>query len=155
VKNSSGQPAVFIDTFEGSNVIYQNMGRNFSLQFAFDAMVLDAKKMGAKELILYKCPYGKPLEFVNFVRDIYESNNDSIKDLKAGEYLFSAIDEKECGLSDSLEGKRHYTDAFGHDAQIVEGRRSVIKDMRSSGRSYYVVDVEKYLMTNGFIAGKQ
>ena len=131
--NKDKQPTMFIDTFEGSHILYDMEGRNFTLGFVLDAMVMDAYKMGAKELALYKCPYGKPREFINFVKKQAgkNGNRELITEVKG--YNFTAVDIEDDGLADSQGDKHHYTDAYGGNKKLI-GKKNC-----------WVIDVEKYM----------
>ncbi|MFC1722755.1 hypothetical protein ACFL0V_01320 [Nanoarchaeota archaeon] len=125
---------ILMDTWEANSMIYSVLGSNHMKKFALDSMVLAADKAitgrNPKQLLVYDCGYGKPLEFVNYVRELSKTS-DAIKyDENA---KFTAADAWDLALTNSkTHRKHHYTDAFGHDSAI-EGRLKA-----------YVVDIDKY-----------
>lgn len=105
------------------------MGRNFGLKFVVDSLVTDAKRMGAKEVAIYKCSYGKPLEFVNFVSEMAGKNGykEVIKDVPR--YKFTAIDAEDDALAISRGDQHHYTDAFGENSRLKGKRNCLVIDV--------------------------
>jgi len=135
--NRSGEPVVFIDTFEANHSIF-SFGKNYGQQFVLDALVKDARGLNAKEVIIFECEYGKPLEFVNFVKNISKKNGfkDSITSEK--DYYYKVADSWDVGLEDSKMNRKHYTDAFGDGLPLI----GTIPCL--------VIDVEKYLLHRKF-----
>lgn len=130
-KNVTGDPVVFVDTFEGSQTIY-GLGRNQGLQFVLNALVADAHRMCAKELFVYNCAYGKPLEFVSFVKEFSQKNGNGQLVHWRDDYDFTAVDVDDMALGESQTVKHHYTDAFGEN-KMLKGKVGG-----------YAVDVEAY-----------
>jgi len=132
-KNKNGEPVVFIDTVENSHLIYGAMGRNHALRFELDAMVLDAHRMGSRELALFsKAEFGTTVEFVNFVKGLGGGYEGLIKHVP--DYYFEAVDHDDrIGLRDSIGWEHHYTDAFGLHKEI-KGTTSCL-----------VIDVPEYM----------
>jgi len=128
-RNAAGQPVLFVDTVEYSHAIYKAVGRNFSLKFMLDALVLDAHRMGAKEMAVYKRPYGTSAEFVSFVADLAPRLNGVIADVP--EYYFQAVDAEDAGLADSKSGKHHYTDAYGDPATLKGEKECFVINVQS------------------------
>lgn len=130
-KTEDGQPAVFIDTLEGSRAIY-SLGRSFALKSILDSLVLDARNMGARELIIYRCSYGLSAEFKNYIKDLLGKPGYAEAIREEENYYFKAVDVEDQGLADSRGNKHHYTDAFGINAKI------------SGKKPCLVIDVDKY-----------
>jgi hypothetical protein len=101
-----GQPALFVDTWEGGGLVYSALGQEKMKEFALDSMQKFAKKAGAKKLLIFSDPsYSRAREFVNYLRD---------KEFEIKKVNFEAVDPEDSILKKySKSNKHHYTDAFG------------------------------------------
>jgi hypothetical protein len=128
---------LLLDTFEFGESLTSALGNVPTFQFVLDSLVKDAVLSGAKNLLVFNCKYGHPLEFVNFVRR--SANRGRYKEFIKFDPAFNfELADPDCSaLSNSKNGIRaHYTDAF---------RSANYKRRPMTGRiPVFVIDVNSY-----------
>ena len=128
-KNRDGQPVVLMDSFESNNILFSSLGRSFSLKAVLDSLVYDSLLLGAREVVIHKIRYGKPLEFVNFVVDLMGKKEYEGVIRYEPEYYFEAVDPEDDSLIDSKTGGHHYTDAFKKESMKAEMMKGNVKSI--------------------------
>jgi hypothetical protein len=106
------KPTLFVDTWEGSALVYAALGQEKMKEFVYKSILKFAKKVGAKVVAFYAKPkYGRAKEFCSYLRDI---------GLESEKINFEAIDSEDSVLQKYSECKKHhYTDAF--DSSPIKG----------------------------------
>ena len=107
---------ILMDTWEANSMVYSVLGHDRTKKFVLDSLVLAADKAltdesKPKKLVVYDCSYGKPREFVNFVRSLEKSSGAITYE---NECEFEAADIGDNALRRSETAQHHYTDAFGY-----------------------------------------
>lgn len=106
---------LLMDTWEAGERIYSVLSSKQTKKFALDSVVLAADRaiVGPSEdktLIIHNCTYGRPLELVDYVREL-SSRSDSIRFEK--DRHFELVDEKGIALRNSKSERRtHGSGAF-------------------------------------------
>jgi hypothetical protein len=125
---------ILMDTWEANSMVYSVLGHVRTKRFALDSMVLATDKAltdesKPKKLVIFDCTYGKPLEFVNFVRTL-EKKSDAVTYHE--NYEFEAADVEDHALQGPKGEVHHYTDAFDTNSKM------------KGTLDAFVVDIAKY-----------
>lgn len=148
--NATGERVLLMDTVDYSDLLLDLHGYNPTMQYMLDAMVVDAGLAGARKLLVFAAPYGKPLNFANFVRRTAEQRSSICY---RSDYYFESADPSDSALSSSLTGNHHYTAALGCGRPLVgtidygynlvaPGR---VDKLPSGGKGVLEIDVQRYL----------
>ena len=148
--NARGERTILMDTVDYDDRLLDLRGNNGTLRFMLDAMVVDAHLAGAKKLLVFAAPYGKPINFANFVKGV-EPRFKSI--VYHESYPFRSVDPEDSALASSRTGKHHYTVALGYDKPmrgvIDYGHnlvsRTRVEKHRDAGRGVFEIDVEAFI----------
>lgn len=112
---------LLMDTWEAGERIYSVLSSKQTKKFALDSVVLatDRAIVGPSEgktLVIHNCTYGRPLELVDYVREL-SSRSDSIRFEK--DRNFELVDGNGIALKNSQSERRtHGSGAFGSKEMI-------------------------------------
>ncbi|MFH0301456.1 GNAT family N-acetyltransferase [Bradyrhizobium sp. 31Argb] len=151
--NARGERTILMDTVDYNDLLHDLRGYNGTMRFMLDAIVADAHLAKAKRVAIIAAPWGKPLGFANFVKQM-ASRSEAINYRES--YYFEAADPADRALEESLVARHHYTEAYGYDsplAGVIDYCFSLvgwgtIEKLYTGGRGVYEIDVEQYLLEN-------
>jgi ribosomal protein S18 acetylase RimI-like enzyme len=148
--NGRSERTILMDTIDYNDRLHELRGYNGTMRFMLDSIVTDAHLARATKLLVFAAPWGKPLAFANFVKQM-APRSPSISYHES--YYFEGADPPDEALADSLVGRHHYTEAFGYDRPlsgvIDYGYNAVgfgtIEKLLTGGRGVYEIDVAAYM----------
>jgi GNAT superfamily N-acetyltransferase len=151
--NARSERTILMDTVDYNDLLHDLRGYNGTMRFILDAIIADAHLSGASKVAVLASPWGKPLGFANFVKQI-AARSKAISYQES--YYFESADPEEKALAHSLLGRHHYTEAFGYDSPlvgVVDYSYSLVgwgtvQKLYSAGRGVFEIDVERYLQEN-------
>jgi ribosomal protein S18 acetylase RimI-like enzyme len=157
--NARGERTILMDTVDYNDLLHDLRGYNGTMRFMLDAIVADAHLAKAKRVAITAAPWGKPLGFANFVKQM-ASRSDAINYRES--YYFEAADPADGALEESLVARHHYTEAYGYDsplAGVIDYCFSMVgwgtvEKLYTGGRGVYEIDVEQYLLENETLKNK-
>jgi ribosomal protein S18 acetylase RimI-like enzyme len=148
--NAAGEPVVLLDTFDYDDRLLDFKGYNRTMRFVLDSVAVDARLGGARKVVVFAAPYGKPIGFANFVR--HEIRRHPSMRYQPG-YFFESADPADGALDSLRSGRHHYTVALGYDRpmrgvidygfnHVGAGR---VEKWLQGGRGVVEIDVARYL----------
>ncbi|WP_163155747.1 GNAT family N-acetyltransferase [Bradyrhizobium uaiense] len=157
--NARGERTILMDTVDYNDLLHDLRGYNGTMRFMLDAIVANAHLAKAKRVAIIAAPWGKPLGFANFVKQM-ASRSEAINYQES--YYFEAADPADGALDESLVGRHHYTEAYGYDsplAGVIDYCFSLVgwgtvEKLYTGGRGVYEIDVEQYLLENETLKNK-
>jgi WD40 repeat protein/ribosomal protein S18 acetylase RimI-like enzyme len=152
--NAQGERVILMDTIDYNDHLLDLRGYNGTMRFMLDAIVLDAFHSGAQKLLVFSAPWGKPLGFANFVKQI-ERRAESVQ--YAESYYWEKADPDDVALVHSLAGTHHYTEAFGYNrpmAGVIDYGYNLVTlasvdKLLTGGRGVFEIDVALFVAEFG------
>ena len=111
----SEKKTILVDTVEYDNRLLELRGNNGTMKFMLNSILIDAHLADAKKVAIFAAPYGKPINFVNYIKRHCQKQS-SISHHE--EYYFESVDPYNTSLHASLTAKSHYTVALGYSTPL-------------------------------------
>ncbi|MBI3280200.1 MAG: GNAT family N-acetyltransferase [Acidobacteria bacterium] len=154
--NGQGERTILMDSIDYNDQLHDLRGYNGTMRFMLDALAIDACLAGAEKLVVFAAPWGKPLNFANFCKQM-ESRFDSIRYHES--YYFEAVDPADQALGHSLAGEHHYTEAFGYLrplAGVIDYGFNLVtlnsvEKLLTAGRGVFEIDVAAFVRENDLL----
>lgn len=148
--NSGKRRTILMDTLHYEDRLLDARGPQGTMQFLLEAMVADAYRAKAEKLLVFAAPWGKSLNFVEYVRTV-EPRDNSIKYHES--YSFESADPADGALANSLAGRHHYTQSFGYNQPMTGTidygytvvQAGAIEKLAGDGRGVYEIDVAGFM----------
>ncbi|WP_108868164.1 GNAT family N-acetyltransferase [Aquimarina aquimarini] len=151
--NKSDQKTILVDTVEYDNRLLELRGNNGTMKFILNSIVIDAHQAGSKKVIVFAAPYGKPINFVNYIKNHREKQS-SITYHK--EYYFESVDPNNTALHSSYTSKHHYTVALGYNVPLkgiidygfTQVGINKVEKLKDGNTGVFEIDVDAFIKEN-------
>jgi GNAT superfamily N-acetyltransferase len=148
--NARRERCLLTETYHYDDRIFDLLGRDETMHFLLEAILIDAYLGGAERLAIFAAPWGRSAVFADYVADMAK-HDELIRYFDS--YQFESIDPENNALQGSRTGQFHYTESLGYNRPLrgtidfgynLVGYGTIDK-LTTGGRGVFEIDIHAML----------